>query len=253
MFTQISRGTATQRRVLASSLTLHAIFFAWLLKGPEPRLLQPTSVAQGRNGKVLTRVYFPSQTPDDSATNSPDHATEVYRHQRIGHEKLTWKPSDAVVRLHPPQTSLAPATAEDSAKTATLSKQGHGDTAGFHYGSLPGGPVYGDEIRPALPVATSDPIVYPWQWPESEGKVVIEITIDETGQIVRKTVLESLGAEIDSKCLAALDHWRFQPATQNGVPIASKQDAIFPFKPRGASENWQSLVHSPHAAITVPL
>jgi TonB family protein len=93
--------------------------------------------------------------------------------------------------------------------------------------------VYGDEIRPALPIATSDPVVYPWQRPTSEGKVVIEITIDERGEIVRKTVLESLGPEIDNKCLAALENWRFQPATHNGVPIPSKQDAVFPFKARG--------------------
>jgi len=62
---------------------------------------------------------------------------------------------------------------------------------------------------------------------------VIEITIDERGEIVRKAVLLSLGPDIDSKCLAALENWRFQPATQNGIPIASKQDAIFPFKARG--------------------
>jgi TonB family protein len=253
MFEQLNRGTATQRRVLAISLTLHSMIFAWLLHRSEPRLLQPTSVALGRNGKVLARVYFPTQTPDDSATNSPDNASERYRHQRMGHEKLVWKPSDAWAKLHSPRTFPAPTTAEDAAKTATLSKLGHGDTAGFRYGSLPGGPIYGDEIRPALPVETSDPVVYPWQWPDSEGKVVIEITIDETGQIVRKTVLQSLGAEIDSKCLEALNRWRFQPATHNGVPIASKQDAIFPFKPRGASANWRSLLDSPHAAITVPL
>ena len=46
-------------------------------------------------------------------------------------------------------------------------------------------------------------------------------------------VLQSLGPAIDNKCLAALENWRFQPATQNGSPIASKQDAIFPFKARG--------------------
>ncbi len=69
--------------------------------------------------------------------------------------------------------------------------------------------------------------------PTSEGKEVIEITIDERGEIVRKTVLQSLGPEIDEKCLAALENWHFQPATHNGVPIPSKQDAIFPFKARG--------------------
>jgi TonB family protein len=253
MFAQLNVEAPTQRTALATSLMMHGLLFAWLLHSPEPRLLQPTSVALGRNGNVLTRIYFPTQTPDDSTTNSPDRATERYRHQRLGHEKLAWKPSDQIAKLTSPRTSLAPSTAEDSATTTTLSKLGHGDTAGFRYGSLPGGPVYGDEIRPALPVATSDPVVYPWQWPDSEGKVVIEITIDESGQIIRKTVLQSLGAAIDNKCLEALDRWRFQPATHNGTPIASKQDAIFPFKPRGASANWQSLLHAAHAALTVPL
>ena len=76
----------------------------------------------------------------------------------------------------------------------------------------------------------ADPVVYPWQRPDSEGKVVIEITIDERGEIVRKTVLQSLGPQIDNKCLAALENWRFQPATRNGAPIPSKQDAIFPIQ-----------------------
>ena len=76
-------------------------------------------------------------------------------------------------------------------------------------------------------------MVYPWQRPESEGKEVIEITIDERGEIVRKKVLQSLGPEIDEKCLAALDNWHFRRGTQDGVPIPSKQDAIFPFKARG--------------------
>ena len=42
---------------------------------------------------------------------------------------------------------------------------------------------------PLLPIATSDPVVYPWQLPDSGGNEVIEITIDERGEIVRKTVL----------------------------------------------------------------
>jgi TonB family protein len=101
------------------------------------------------------------------------------------------------------------------------------------YGTLNRGSLFGDEVRPALPVATSDPVVYPWQLPESAGNEVIEITIDERGEITRKIVLQSLGSEIDTRCLAALESWRFQPATRNGAPVPSKQDAIFPFKARG--------------------
>ncbi len=236
MFTQLSPGTLAQRRVLAGSLAMHGLLFALLLHNPEPQLLMPSSVAVGHNGKVIAHLYFPTQNPDDSATSSSDNASERYRHQRLGHEKLIWKQTSTQAKLASPAAPLAPSGAEDDSKTATLSKLGHGAPAGLPYGSVPGAPVYGDEIRPALPIATSDPVVYPWQRPDSEGKVVIEITIDERGEIVRKTVIQSLGAEIDNKCLAALENWRFQPATRNGAPIPSKQDAIFPFKARGSAD-----------------
>jgi TonB family protein len=128
---------------------------------------------------------------------------------------------------------LARTETEDASKTETLSALGHGAQAGVAYGTLNRGLLYGDEIRPALPVSTSDPVVYPWQLPDNPGNEVIEITIDERGEIVNKTVLQSLGSDIDTKCLAALENWHFHPATRNGSPIPSKQDAIFPFRARG--------------------
>jgi hypothetical protein len=233
MFAQADRRTSQrQRRFLAASLGLHGVLLAWLLHSPEPRLLTATSVALGQNGKSLTRLYWPVQSPDDSTTSSSRSATEIYRHQRLGHEKLVLNKNSNPARLALSQT-LAKSGAEDSSKTTTLSKLGHGGPAGLPYGTLGNGPLYGDEIRPALPIATSDPVVYPWQLPATPGNEVIEITIDERGEIVRKVVLQSLSPEIDNKCLAALENWHFQPATQNGTAIPSKQDAIFPFKARG--------------------
>jgi TonB family protein len=233
MFAQLNQGTSTQRRMLAGSLALHGVLFAWLLHTPKPQLLTPASVAIGHNGKVVARLYFPTQSPDDSATSSPDSATEVYRHQRLGHDKLIWKQTPTLAKLPLPRSPLSASSAEDNAKTATLSKLGHGAPAGLPYGTLPGGPTYGDEIRPALPLTTADPVVYPWELPDSEGNVVVEITIDERGEIVRKTVLHSMGPKLDEKFLAALENWHFHPATHNGVAIASKQDAIFHFRARG--------------------
>jgi Gram-negative bacterial TonB protein C-terminal len=221
-----------QRRVLAASLSVHGLLLTWLLHSPEPRLLIANSVALGQNGRSLTRLYWPVQSPDNSTTSSSKSATEIYRHQRLGHQKLIWNPHSEPEKLALSRT-LTKSGAEDSSKTTTLSNLGHGAPAGLRYGTLGKGPLFGDEIRPALPVATSDPVVYPWQLPATPGNEVIEITIDERGEIVRKVVLQSLGPEIDSKCLAALENWRFHPATQNGIPIPSKQDAIFPFKARG--------------------
>jgi TonB family protein len=233
MFATISPPkTEKQRRWRLLSLVLHGLFLAWLVHSPEPQLLNPISVTQGDNGRVLSRLYFPSRTPDDSDTSSSANAREVYRHQRLGHEKLTWKTA-AQTAPAPPQLPLSPSQAEDAAKTSTLSNQGHGSLAGLSYGTLNRGAIYGDEVRPALPVATADPVAYPWELPDSEGNVVVEITINESGDIIHKTVLHSMGEKLDEKVLVALENWRFHPATRNGVAIASKQDAIFHFRARG--------------------
>jgi len=43
-----------------------------------------------------------------------------------------------------------------------------------------------------------------------------------------------MGPAIDGKVLAALESWRFHPATRDGVPIPSKQDVVYHFKPRAS-------------------
>jgi outer membrane biosynthesis protein TonB len=233
MFAQLSPATARRQRWLrAGSVVLHGVILAWILHEPEPILLNPLSVALGHNGNAVTRLYWESKTPDDSTHSSSDSATQRYRHQRLSHEKLTWNPPPQLAKLTP-QIPVARTGTQDKSESQTLSAFGHRKRAGLPYGTLTNGQFYGDELRPALPIATSDPVVYPWELPESAGNEVIEITIDERGEIVRKIVLQSLGPGIDNRCLAALDNWHFHPATHNGSPIPSKQDAIFPFKARG--------------------
>jgi TonB family protein len=234
MFAQLNPATARRQRWLRiGSLAFHALVLARLLHTPDPQLLTANSVASGQNGKSITRLYWPSKSPDDSSQSSSEKATRRYRHQRLSHEKLMWKSPVQPPKPTAPRDTLARANAEDSSKTQTLSAAGHGAQAGPTYGTLVGGPFYGNEIRPALPIATSDPVVYPWQLPNSGGNEVIEITIDERGEIVRKTVIHSMGPKLDEKFLAALESWRFQPAMRNGVAIASKQDAIFHYRARG--------------------
>jgi len=233
MFVQLNPANGRrQRRLLVASCAVHGLLLAWLLRSPDPIRLTPNSLALGQNGRSVTRLYWSSKNPDDSSHSSSDLATQRYRHERLG-QKLTWKAPAQLPKLPLPQMPVAQAEAADNSKTQTLSALGHGAQAGVPYGSLYHGSLTGDEIRPALPTATSDPVVWPWQLPASGGNEVIEIVIDERGEIVNKTVLQSLGPDIDSKCLAALENWHFQPATRNGRPIPSKQDAIFPFRARG--------------------
>ena len=234
MFAQLNPATARRQRWLRlSSFAVHAVVLVWLLHEPEPQKINPQSVASGQNGTSVTRLYWSSKSPDDSSHSSPDSATERFRHQRLAHQKLTFKAPAQQAKLTTPQNPLARTRAEDESKTQTLSALGHGAQAGPTYGTQVGGPFFGDEVRPAIPIKTSDPVVYPWQLPDYEGNEVIEVTIDERGDIIRKKVLQSLGPDIDTKCLAALENWHFQPATKNGAPIPSKQDTIFPFHARG--------------------
>src|SRR5271156_3032414 len=138
MFAQLTSGESKrQPKVLAASLVLHALLFAWLLRVPNPQLLNPSAVGVGRNGKLVTQLYFPSQSPDDSTTSSSDRATERYRHQRLGHEKLVLKQNAALAKLPTPKPLLSPYSAEDNANATTLSKQGHGAAAGLPYGNVP--------------------------------------------------------------------------------------------------------------------
>ncbi|MGA9979947.1 MAG: TonB family protein [Candidatus Sulfotelmatobacter sp.] len=229
MFAQFGASTSQRRKILWGSVAAHGLFLAWLLHAPEPQLLTPTSIALGRGGNAVSRLYFPSKNPDDSKSSSPDRATQKYRKQRMGHEKLTLKRNTQVAKLTPPPVTFSPSEAEDQSKTPTISNQGHGTLAGLPYGTLMHGPGFGDEIRPALPVVMPDPVFYPWELQSYEGNVVVEVTIDQLGQIVSKTVLQSMGPKLDEKALAALENWRFRPATRNGAPIASKQDCIFHF------------------------
>ena len=234
MFAQLNFAIGRRERWLRiGSLVFHALLLVWLLHSREPQLISVSSVASGENGKSVTRLYWPSKSPDDSTQSSSDNATQRYRHQRFSHNKLAFNPSPQTAQSVAPKNPLAHTNTEDDSKTQTLSALGHGAQAGATSGSLYRGPLFGDEVRPALPIATSDPVVYPWQLPDYGGNEVIEITIDERGEIVRKTVLHSLGPDIDDKCLAALENWHFHPATRNGAPIPSKQDAIFPFRARG--------------------
>ncbi len=233
MFAQLKPAEGRQQRgVKAASVVAHALLLAWMLHSPEPMLLNPVSVALGQNGKSITRLYWSSKTPDDSSHSSSDLAKQKYRHERFG-QKLTWKAPAQPPQLAAPSMPLAKVEKEDTSQTQTLSALGHGAQAGLPYGTLNSGQLYGDEVRPALPIQTSDPSLYPWQYPTTAGNEIIEITIDERGEITNRTVLQSLGDDIDTKCLAALENWHFHPATRNGRPIPSKQDAIFPFRARG--------------------
>ena len=102
--------------------------------------------------------------------------------------------------------------------------------AGSYNGSLLQGPGSSHETRIALPVIGPQPPISSSDLPMgNNGDVIVEITIDEQGNVVRTAVLKGIRNDLDQKVIATVLGWRFKPATQDGVPIPSQQDVHFHF------------------------
>ena len=150
-------------------------------------------------------------------------------HSKSG-TRFTWKKLE---KAQPALNRTTPTSETTNNAEIASAAANPAPSAGSAYGSLSDGASAGHEIRAALPSVTFEPLVSADDLRGVvEGNVVVEITIDEAGNIMSKAIVQSLGPAIDAKVLAALENWRFRPATRDGVPIPSKQDVVYHFKPR---------------------
>ena len=97
-------------------------------------------------------------------------------------------------------------------------------SAGSPYGvHIPGTPLNGLAVMPALPQVFPDPAIARSDLPPGvQGDVIVEVTIDEQGNVTGLKLTQGIGYGIDEKVLAVLQHWHFRPATRNGFSIASQ-------------------------------
>jgi TonB family protein len=157
--------------------------------------VQPSTVAWGQQGNSHDLIYFPLR-------NKADKSSAKKFHYRTKKTKRT---------VEPPQSQ------DESAR------------AGSADGSTFAGPGSGTEATPALPLVFPDPDIYPWQLKGLQGDVIVEVTIDERGNVTQTRVLQSLAQEIDERVIATLRNWRFKPASVDGTAISSRQDVHFHF------------------------
>ena len=184
----------TRKRNLAIlvSFLIHGLLaFIWLDRAP--MFVKPSAVAWGQHGASTELVYVPRQIERPQLKKQPIRVTK-----------------------RKPVELPAPTPAE-------LAR------AGTPLGSLSTGPGTGIEAKPAIPLVFPDPAIYPWQLKGMQGDVVVEITIDERGNVTATKILQSFQQEIDEKVLATLKGWRFRPASMDGVAISSRQDVHFHF------------------------
>lgn len=200
--------------IYGASVALHGALLIWLLHAPAPQFLKPTFIQKGFDGADVAHLFWPSAR--DQGDNPEAQSTA---RKRLSYAAKKSKKSAL-------QTPVEIASVELPAAPANQAK-----VAGSPDGTVIRGDLTGDDIRPALPVRSFDPRVDDSELPEGirEGDVIVEVTIDEQGNITEKHVISSLGPAIDQKVLMALDNWHFLPATKWGRPIASKQDVHYHF------------------------
>jgi TonB family protein len=216
-----------RRYALWASVAAHGALLAWILHAPAPIFVAPSEGLAGVHGNAVTHLYWLAQSGDASelhpAPPSPHATRPPAPHLVLPKTQITvGRPAtDVLAEAHSP--------VQDSDKDAASTP---GASAGNPYGSLSEGRDAGHDVRPALPVFTFEPVVDRSQLPGGvEANCIVEITIDEAGNVVAQSVVESMGAAIDTQVLSAVSHWRFRPATRDGVPIPSKQDVVYHFKP----------------------
>jgi TonB family protein len=227
IFEQSTVGRAGRpRRSLPASIALHLVIFLVLLRGRSPIFVAPSSALGGVHGTSVTHLYWARDSAHLPQVKSSDSTSKA---RAASKPHLVWKKATGAEVA----SNFAPPTLESKSGRDAETASSLSPSAGSPYGSLSDDASAGQEIRPALPAVTSEPQLGPEDLRGvAEGNVVIEITIDESGTIVNKAVVQSMGLAIDTRVLAALENWRFRPATRDGVPIPSKQDVVYHFKPR---------------------
>lgn len=213
MFAQLNPAVSKKpAAILGGSVALHLLLLGWMLHGPAPIFVSPSSIMQGDHGAGLQYLYFPGRP--EVSEQPPQQA------------HLTWNHSSKTAKTprKPPPVSKIESDTEIAAVLAPNERP-----AGSLYGSLYYGKATGPEVRPALPIVARDPAIGPELMAEIAGDVVVEVTIDEQGKITELKLVQGLAQNIDQLVLAAVSKWQFLPATRNGTPIPSKQDVYYHF------------------------
>jgi periplasmic protein TonB len=193
---------------LSTSAAVHVAVLLVLCWPKAPVFVKPNLLAQGEGGASAPEavaLYLPQDVQTEMQI-APKLALPSVRHAAASKSK-----------------------AKKRHNVLEEEKAGNNEM-GSTLGSSADGPAYGDEVKPALPVAFPDPQISRHEVPSGlQGDVVVEITIDVQGNVIETRLLQGVGHGIDEKVIAAAREWHFRPATRNGVAVPSKQDYRFHF------------------------
>jgi TonB family protein len=218
VFTGLQPPTSTFRRYRAVGVSVAAHLALLVAIAFHTRVidLTPTWLAHGEGDHTYQLVYV---APDASDNQPPDTAKLLFPSQ-VSTPRPKPQPKSKPPKQAPkPEQVVADADAGD-----------HNVHAGSPLGTMIDGPITGHEVHVAYPTVYPDPPVDRAELPRDlVGDVVIEVTIDSTGNVVETKIVQAIGHGIDEKIEATLRRWHYQPATLDGTPVASRHDVHFHF------------------------
>src|SRR6202140_4136238 len=207
-------------RAVGVSVALHLAGLAVLVfHNPRVIDLSPAWLAYGDAAHTYKLVYLPASANND---DKPPDAAKLLLPPRVS------KPRP---QSQPPKPTPEP---QQVVATADAEAGDHNTRTGSPLGTITmiDGPIAGHEVHVAYPVVYPDPPVERSTLPRDLiGDVVIEVTIDSQGNVVETKIVQAIGHGIDEKIEATLRRWRYQPATLDGTPVASRHDVHFHFPP----------------------
>ena len=185
----------------AASIVLHLSVLGVLLYHRQPQLI-PDQLPGELSGHHLLLTY----SPGDSAPPS------TFKTQKQPANKAVF-PHPVPARIPAPITPSAATPSTSTGASSGADALGQGDTT------------------LALVVVHPSPKPDLSQLPSgTRGDVVVDVVIDQTGRIAKSSLARGLGHGIDETVLATIQQWTFQPATRNGVPVASEQELLFHYE-----------------------
>jgi TonB family protein len=197
---------------LIVSLAAHGLVLLVLAHRSTPMLVMPSDVALGTPGSYGSVIYLAPTGAERSAAVPEKPLPNLH----------------ALVPLPPAAPKRLPAAHENenTPQTAELDQTARG---GSPYGArVPGAPLTGSEVVPALPQVFPDPAVSRADLPAGvQGDVIAEVTIDEQGNVIDVKLIQGIGYGIEDRVLATLRQWHFRPASKDGVAIASQHIVSF--------------------------
>ena len=194
-------GRPMLSRWVAASITLHLSILGLLLYTRPPQLT-PVEMPGDHTGHLLSLTYSPANSAPSSSLQAPARSA------------VKPVPTKSLAAPNPaPAAPSAPAASSSTADATGADALGDGDTT--------------------LALVVSHPAPHPdlGQLPAgTRGDVIVDVVIDKTGRIAKFTMTRGLGHGVDESVLATIQQWTFQPATRNGVPVASEQELLFHYE-----------------------